>query len=319
MKIMVTGGAGFIGSHIVDRLVNSGEYVVVYDNLSSGKMEFIEQHMGKENFKFVKADLLDFDTLKKEMHGVDLVYHVAANPDVRLGSSDTHVHIEQNVMATYNVLEAMRLNGVRDIVFTSTSTVYGEASVIPTPEDYGPLIPISLYGASKLGAEAFITSYAHTFDMRAVIYRFANIVGPRSTHGVIYDFIMKLSRNPEELEILGDGTQTKSYLYIEDCVDAILFGYKNRKNYVEIFNIGSEDWVNVRKIADIIVEEMCLKNVKYRFTGGKRGWKGDVPKMLLSIEKIKSYGWKPKYNSEESVRLTARSLIKELNGSYGGC
>ena len=313
MKIMVTGGAGFIGSHIVDALMEEEHEVLVYDNLSSGKIEFIKEHMGKENFKFVQADLLDFEKLKEEMEGVELVYHVAANPDVRLGASDTHVHLEQNVIATYNVLEAMRLNDVKDIIFTSTSTVYGEANEIPTPEGYGPLIPISLYGASKLGAEAFITSYAHTFGMSAVIYRFANIVGPRSTHGVIYDFIMKLKRNPHELEILGDGTQTKSYLYVKDCVDAIIFGYKNRKRDVEIFNIGSEDWINVRKIADIIVEEMGLRDVKYRFTGGKRGWKGDVPKMLLSIEKIKSYGWKPKYNSEESVRLTARHLLNELN------
>ncbi len=312
MKIMVTGGAGFIGSHIVDRLMKDGNEVIVYDNLSSGKIEFIQEHMGKKNFKFVQADLLDFEKLKKEMEGVDVVYHVAANPDVRLGASDTKVHMEQNVLATYNVLEAMRINDIHDIVFTSTSTVYGEATEIPTPEDYGPLIPISLYGASKLGAEAFITSYAHTFNMKAVIYRFANIVGPRSTHGVIYDFIMKLRKNPEELEILGDGTQTKSYLYVEDCVDAIIYGYENRKNDVEIFNIGSEDWINVKKIADIIVEEMNLKDVRYRFTGGKRGWKGDVPKMLLSIEKIKSYGWKGKHNSEESVRLTAKHLIKEL-------
>jgi UDP-glucose 4-epimerase len=312
MRIMVTGGAGFIGSHIVDRLMSEGHEVVVYDNLSSGKKEFIEHHMGKENFRFVQADLLDFETLNREMKDIDIVYHVAANPDVRLGAKDTKVHMEQNVLATYNVLEAMRINGVRDIVFTSTSTVYGEAKKIPTPEDYGPLIPISLYGASKLGAEAFITSYAHTFDMKAVIYRFANIVGPRGTHGVIYDFIMKLKKNPQELEILGDGTQTKSYLYVEDCVDAIIYGYKNRREDVEIFNIGSEDWVNVRRIADIVVEEMGLENVAYRFTGGKRGWKGDVPKMLLSIEKIKSYGWKPKRGSEESVRLTARALVRNL-------
>ncbi len=312
MKIMVTGGAGFIGSHIVDRLLEEGNEVLVYDNLSSGKLDFISHHINKKNFRFVKADLLNFDILNREMQGIDLVYHVAANPDVRVGASDTNIHIEQNVMATYNVLEAMRINDIRDIVFTSTSTVYGEADKIPTPENYGPLIPISLYGASKLAAEAFITSYAHTFDMKAVIYRFANIVGPRSTHGVIYDFVMKLKNNPHELNILGDGMQTKSYLYIDDCVDVMLFGYKNRRANVEIFNIGSDDWINVKKIADIIVKEMELKGVKYKFTGGSRGWKGDVPKMLLSIDKIKSYGWHGKHNSEESVRLTARNLINEL-------
>ncbi len=292
--------------------MKEGNEVVVYDNLSSGKKEFIEQHFGNDKFKFVEADLLDFETLNREMKDIDVVYHIAANPDVRLGAHDTRVHFEQNVKATYNVLEAMRLNQVRDLVFTSTSTVYGEAKEIPTPEDYGPLIPISLYGASKLGAEAFITSYAHTFDMQAVIYRFANIVGPRSTHGVIYDFIMKLKNNPRELEILGDGTQTKSYLYVEDCVDAIMFGYKNRKSDVEIFNIGSDDWINVRKIADIVVEEMGLENVQYKFTGGKRGWKGDVPKMLLSIDKIKSYGWRYVHGSEDSVLLTVRHLVKAL-------
>ena len=288
--------------------------VIVYDNLSSGKKEFIEHHIGKQNFKFVYGDLLDADTLEREMRGVELVFHVAANPDVRLGATDTKVHMEQNVLATYNVLEAMRKNGVHDLVFTSTSTVYGEAEKIPTPEDYGPLVPISLYGASKLAAEAFITSYAHTFDMRAVIYRFANIVGPRGTHGVIYDFIMKLKNNSEVLEILGDGKQTKSYLYVQDCVDAILYGYEHRKNDVEIFNIGSDDWINVRKIADILVEEMHLKNVQYKFTGGSRGWKGDVPKMMLSIEKIRGYGWHPEHESEDSVRLTARHLVKELIG-----
>ena len=312
MKVLVTGGAGFIGSHIVDKLVQEGHTVKVYDNLSSGKMEFIEHHIEKPNFEFIRADLLDFETLKKEITGMDVVFHIAANPDVKLGAKDTKVHFEQNALATYNLLEAMRISDVKDIVFTSTSTVYGEANIIPTPEDYGPLIPISLYGASKLAAEAFIMSYAHTFGIRAVVYRFANIVGPRSTHGVIYDFIMKLKKDPTKLEILGDGTQTKSYLYIDDCVDAILFGFRHRKNDVEIFNIGSEDWINVRKIADIVVEEMGLTGVKYQFTGGKRGWKGDVPKMLLSIEKIKSYGWKPRHNSEESVRLTARHLIREF-------
>jgi len=312
MRILVTGGAGFIGSHIVDRLISSGNEVIVYDNLSSGKLEFLEHHMRNENFKFVKDDLLNFEALKREMKDVNLVYHVAANPDVKIGARDTRIHLEQNVIATHNLLEAMRLNDISDIVFTSTSTVYGEAKKIPTPEDYGPLIPISLYGASKLAAESLIMAYAHTFGMNTVIYRFANIVGPRSTHGVIYDFIMKLKNNPHELEILGDGTQKKSYLYIEDCVDAIIYGYEHRKEDVEIFNIGSDDWIDVKKIADIVVEEMGLENVKYRFTGGKRGWKGDVPKMLLSIEKIKSYGWKPKYSSEESVRLTARHLIDEI-------
>jgi len=314
-RILVTGGAGFIGSHLVDYLIQENE-VVVLDNLSGGKYEFLKHHEGKENFTFVLGDLLRTEDIETALEGVDVVFHLAANPDVRRGAEDTRVHLEQNLIATYNLLEAMRRKDVRDIVFTSTSTVYGEAEVIPTPEDYGPLIPISLYGASKLGAEAYISAYTHLFGMRGVSYRFANIVGPRGTHGVIYDFIRKLKANPRELEILGDGTQTKSYLYVTDCVEAMVFGYEHMKRDYEVFNIGSEDWVNVKRIAEIVVEEMGLSDVKFRFTGGVdgRGWKGDVKVMRLSIEKLKALGWKPRHGSEESVRLTARALIREMAG-----
>ena len=315
MKIVVTGGAGFIGSHVVDRLMASGADVVVLDNLSSGSLKFIEPHLRRENFEFHKVDLAtSASDITPLLDGADEVWHLAANPDVRVGVERPEVHFKHNIVATYNVLEAMRRNDVRRIVFTSTSTVYGEATQLPTPEDYGPLIPISLYGASKLACEALISAYAHTFDMQAWIYRFANVVGRRSTHGVIFDFIKKLQANPRELEILGDGNQTKSYIYIDDCVEAMFFGLK-ASEVVNVLNIGTEDQVTVRRIAEIVCEELGLvggKMPEFRFTGGRRGWRGDVPLMLLDISKLKNLGWRPRHNSEEAVRRATRDLLEEL-------
>ena len=310
-KILVTGGAGFIGSHLVDRFIEKGSKVTVFDNLSSGKTEFIKHHLGNPDFNLIKGDLLDQETIETACKNIDLVCHVAANPDVRLGASDTRVHLNQNILATYNLLEAMRKNSIKKIAFTSTSTVYGEASVMPTPEDYGPLIPISLYGASKLACEALITSYSHTFDMQAWIFRFANIVGPRSTHGITVDFIKKLQKSSSVLEILGDGKQEKSYLHVSECVDAISFLIENSEEKVNIFNIGSEDTISATEIGKAVIEEMGLSNVEFIYTGGSRGWKGDVPRMRLGIEKMKSFGWKPVYTSERSVRETARAILGE--------
>ncbi|VVB51921.1 L-arabinose 1-dehydrogenase (NAD(P)(+)) [uncultured archaeon] len=311
-KIIVTGGAGFIGSHVVDKLLTGENEVTVIDNLSSGKMEFLEHHIHDKNFKFVKLDMLELEKLTYAIKGADFIYHLAANPDVRLGAQNTKVHLEQNIIVTYNLLEAMRMNKQQNIVFTSTSTVYGEASIIPTPENYGPLVPISLYGASKLACEALITSYCHTFDMRSWIFRFANIVGERGTHGIIIDFINKLRKDPQTLEILGDGQQRKSYIHVSDCVDAILFVVRNIHEMANIFNIGSNDTINSTEIGELIVKEMGLKNVKFTYTGGKRGWKGDVPKMLLSIEKLQKLGWKPIHNSKSSVSAATRSTLGKL-------
>ncbi len=308
-KIIVTGGAGFIGSHMVDRLLSEGNEVTVIDNLSSGRMEVLEHHTRNPDFKFTRLDILELEKLKKAISGADIIFHFAANPDVRLGAENTKVHLEQNIIATYNLLEAMRINKQRNIVFTSTSTVYGEATALPTPEDYGPLVPISLYGASKLACEALITSYCHTFEMKSWIFRFANIVGSRSTHGIIVDFVNKLRNNPGTLEILGDGQQRKSYLHVSDCVDAILFALENSHEMANIFNIGSNDTINATEIGEIVVEEMGLKNVEFSYTGGTRGWKGDVPKMLLSIDKLRSLGWKPAHNSRDSVVEAVRSAL----------
>jgi UDP-glucose 4-epimerase len=314
-RIFISGGAGFIGSHLVDRLCREGKEVVVFDNLSSGKLENIKQWLKKSNFTFVREDLLKPASILKPLLECETVFHLAANPEVRVGTADPKVHYEQNIAATFHLLEAVRKFGcIRNFVFTSSSTVYGDAEEIPTPEDYAPLKPISIYGASKLASEALITCYAYTYGFNAIIYRLANIIGPRAQHGVIYDFINKLSKNPKKLEILGDGTQRKSYLYIDDCVDAMLVGINHSHGRVEIYNVGSEDQVNVKEIADVICQEMGLRNVEYFYTGGVdggRGWKGDVKVMLLSIEKIKSLGWKPKLNSRQAVERTVKAILHE--------
>lgn len=313
-KIFLTGGAGFIGSHLAEKLLGMENEVVVFDNFSSGKAEFLDSIRSRAGFTLIRGDLLK-DDLASAMKGCDCVFHLAANPDVRLGIEDSRVHLDQNLLATYSLLEAMRKMDVKEVLFTSTSTVYGEADVIPTPENYGPLIPISLYGSSKLGCEAMISAYCYTFDMRSAIFRFANIVGPRSTHGVIFDFVNKLRGNSRELEILGrePGTE-KSYCYIDDCVSGLIEGWKFSDNRVSVYNIGSKNLTTVRRIADIVCEEMGLENVRYLWTGGVddgRGWKGDVRTMLLSIEKLKALGWEPRYGSDEAVRLATKSILSD--------
>jgi UDP-glucose 4-epimerase len=312
-SILVTGGAGFIGSHLVEALLAENE-VTVFDNFSSGKREFIAPHLNNSRFRLQEADLIDTIALEKALNGVDNVFHLAANPDVKLGAENTRVHLEQNVLATYNLLEAMRKCGVKKIAFTSTSTVYGEATEVPTPENYGPLLPISLYGASKLACEALISSYCHTFEMQSWIYRFANIVGERGTHGVLVDFMRKLRENPRELEILGSGQQKKSYLEVKDCVRAMQHCVQHSDEQINVFNIGSEDSVDVTKIADIVARQMGLADVRYRYTGGVdgRGWKGDVKVMLLSIEKIKKLGWKPQGGSVRAIETAVKALLKDV-------
>ena len=311
-SILVTGGAGFIGSHLVERLLLDNE-VTVLDNFSSGRIEFLEPYRDIPDFHLLTGDLMNPEMLDNAVSGKDFVFHLAANPDVKLGAEDTHVHLEQNVLATYNLLEAMRKNDVRQMAFTSTSTVYGEAARVPTPEDYGPLLPISLYGASKLSCEALISSYCHTFQMQSWIYRFANIVGERGTHGVLVDFIRKLRENSGKLEILGSGKQRKSYLEVKDCILAMIHAVEHSSGEVNVFNIGSEDSVDVTEIADIVVGQMGLDGVEYNYTGGidGRGWRGDVKLMLLSIEKIKRLGWSPELGSARALEVAVRALLKD--------
>jgi UDP-glucose 4-epimerase len=313
-RILVTGGAGFIGSHLVDRLTIANDVVIV-DNLSAGKLEFIQHHLDKDDITFIQGDILDEELMLMALDGVDIVFHLAANPDVRLGVTNTYIHVEQNVLATYHVLEAMRKKGVKQIAFTSTCTVYGQATILPTPEDYGPMIPISIYGASKMSCEALISAYCDNFEMQATTFRFANVVGSRSTHGVTFDFVHKLKKEPKHLEILGDGKQTKSYFYISDCINAMVHSFEHNEDMYGIFNIGSNDYIDVTTIADAVTEAMGLKDVEYTYTGGVdggRGWKGDVKTMLLSLDKLKELGWIPEFSSKKSIEMTAKDVLRDF-------
>jgi UDP-glucose 4-epimerase len=311
MRAFVTGGAGFIGSHLVDRLLSEGSFVTVYDNLCSGRKEFIKQHFSNERFKLVEGCLLDLDKVEKAAVGHDLIFHFAANPEARLGIEDTVLDLRQETIATYNVLEAMRINKIKKIVFASSGTIYGETPIMPLPENYGPLLPISLYGAAKLACEALISAYCHLFDMQAWIFRFANIVGKRATHGVIYDFINKLRRNPSELEILGDGTQRKPYLHVDDCIDGILFGFRNSHDKVNVFNLGCSTTTTVTTIAKFVVNGMGLNNVQFKYTGGNRGWLGDVPQVRLDVKKINRLGWRATYISDKAVKKAIKDILED--------
>ncbi|MEM2554692.1 MAG: NAD-dependent epimerase/dehydratase family protein [Nitrososphaerota archaeon] len=316
MRIAITGGAGFIGSHLVDKLMEKGAIINVIDNLSKGCIENISKWIGNEKFNFIKGDCLNKEDIRKAIKDCEIIFHLAANPEVRIGAINTSIDFKQNIIATYNILEeARKSKTIKTIVFTSSSTIYGEAKKIPTPEDYAPLIPISMYGSSKLACEALISAYCNMFNLKGIIYRLANIIGSRCKHGVIWDFINKLKNNPRKLEILGDGTQKKSYLLVNECIEAILIGLEKTYEKIEIYNIGSEDFITVKEIAEIIVNEMNLKNVEFIYTGGVdggRGWIGDVKTMLLDISKIKKLGWKPKYNSRKAVRIATRQILEEI-------
>ena len=311
MTVLVTGGAGFIGSHLVDRLMKAGVKVRVLDNLSSGSKENVGEWLDDPNFEFIVGDLLDQDDVDGAVKDCEVIYHMAANPEIRIKKAGPEDHFKQNITATFCLLEAIRRNDLHcALVFASSSTVYGDADMIPTPEDYGPLVPISLYGASKLACEALISAYAYMFGFRAVIYRLANVIGSRSNHGVIYDFTQKLRMNPSELEVLGDGTQTKSYIHVDDCVDGFIHGHSSMKT-LEIYNLGSDDTVTVLDIANTVKEATGNPEAEIMLTGGVdggRGWRGDVKVMLLDTERLKNVGWSSKYNSLEAVQMTAQAV-----------
>ena len=315
-RALVTGGAGFLGSHLVDALLERKDDAIVIDNLTSGRMENLRQASGKGGFKFVKIDLKDPLGLADMLDGVTTIFHFAANPEVRVGNTDPAIHFQENLLATFKLLESARMSGgEKTLVFASTSTVYGEAAQMPTREDYGPILPISTYGASKLGCESLISSYAYTHGLRGLILRLGNVVGKRSNHGVIADFMRKLKTNPTELEILGDGTQTKSYVHASDFVEGTftaLDAFIRSDRKMDIYNLSSPDQVSVKRIGQIMTEELGLRNVKMKFTGGVdggRGWPGDVKMMHLSVEKLQKLGWRAKFNSEEAIRLTTREVL----------
>ena len=312
MEVFVTGGAGFIGSHLVDRLIAQGDVVTVYDNLSSGKKNFLEHHMEDPRFKFVKGDLLDPELLRKSMAGHELVCHLAANPQAIEGTRNTRLDLEQNTIATYNVLESMRINNAKKLIFTSSGTVYGDIPDIMLNEQYGPMLPISLYGASKLACEGLISGFVALFGVQAWIFRFGNIVGDRATHGVIFDLLLKLRSDSKTLEVLGDGEQTKPYVWMDDCLDGVLFCLKNAKDPINLFNLAPSSVTSVKTIVKILLEKTGNSGTKVHYTGGVKGgggWPGDVAKVKLDASKAIKLGWKPKYTSDEAVAKTIDALI----------
>jgi len=303
MKAFVTGGAGFISSNLVDRLLFRGDEVVAYDNLSTGLLEFLTDARTSPQFSFVKGDVLDEELLARAMDGADIVFHLAANADVRFGTRHPRKDLEQNTIATYNVLEAMRAKGVKKIAFSSTGSVYGEASVIPTPETCPFPLQSSLYGASKLAGEGLISAYAEGFGFQAWIFRFVSILGERYTHGHVFDFYSKLIENPRELPVLGDGSQRKSYLYIQDCISAIFTALEKTDAEVNIFNLGTDEYCEVNESINWIAEELGL-SPKRVYSGGDRGWIGDNPFIFLDTAKIRALGWEPTLNIREAVLHT---------------
>ena len=313
--ILVTGGAGFIGSHKVDRLVGEGFRVRVVDNLSSGRRENIRRHLDSGSVELIVGDLKDPGVALKAVEGVATVFHFAANPEVRVSTTNPEVHFNENIVATFNLLEAMRRRGVGEIVFASSSSVYGEPEEIPVGED-APVRPVSVYGASKASCESLIHAYAKLYGFKAVALRYANVAGPRLRHGVIWDFIVKLRGNPLELEILGDGEQVRSYIYIGDAVEATMTAWRKTSSYFEVYNVASEDWVTVNELADIVIEAMGLRNVekKYKPVLHGVGWLGDVKRIALRIDKMKRLGFKPSMNSREAVRRTVKDILEEIEG-----
>lgn len=300
-KILVTGGAGFIGSNTVARLVNDNSLTII-DNLSNEPDDrFIRPFKNKADFKFIKKDITKSSTFDK-LGKFDIVIHLAANSDVRRGAENPDIDFKQNIVGTRNVLEFMRKSKSEELLFSSTSAVYGDAKILPTPETYGPCLPISSYGASKLADEGLINAYSSYYGIKASIFRYANVVGKNSTHGVIFDFLARLKENKKRLDILGDGTQAKSYIHVSDCVDAMIFIHQ-KSNGTDVFNLGNDKMTSVKNIADMVIRKLGLKEVEYNFTGGfeGRGWKGDVKKAQLDTKKVLSMGWENKYTSDESV------------------
>lgn len=305
-NILITGGAGFIGAHLSKKLLDDGHKVVAADDFTLGSRENVSECLSDSNFTLIEQDVTEIDKLTEiiEKNNIERIYHLAANSDIQKSAAYPGIDYDKTFNTTYSVVEAMRRTGCKKLFFASTSAVYGEKTGVDISEDIGGLSPISYYGAAKLASEAFISAYSYMNDFETLIFRFPNVIGPGLTHGVIFDFINKLKKNPKELEILGNGTQCKPYLYVMDLVDAINeFSHKNYSG-VEIFNIGVDTATTVTEIADMVCERMGLSDVKYRYTGGNVGWKGDVPAFQYDLSKIYATGWRPAHNSNESVKDT---------------
>lgn len=301
--VLVTGAAGFIGSNLVDRLLSAGARVVGYDNLSTGLPEFLATARGSRDFTFVEGDVLDTALLTRSLAGADMVFHLAANADVRFGLDHPRKDLEQNTLATFSVLEAMRANGIKDLAFSSTGSIYGEAAIIPTPEDAPFPVQTSLYGASKLAGEGLIAAYCEGFGMRAWIFRFVSILGERYTHGHVFDFYKKLLAEPGRLAVLGDGRQRKSYLHVQDCIDAMFHAVAEARDKVNIFNLGTDEYCEVRDSIGWITGHLGLAP-RLDFSGGERGWVGDNPFIFLDTSRIRKLGWKPRLTIREGILAT---------------
>ena len=310
MKVLITGGAGFIGSQLADFFLKKGYTVTVIDNLSFGQKEFISHNLNNPKYQFIKLDLLDYPKLVKALSpDIDTVFHLAANSDISKGATDPDIDVKNTTLATFNLLKAMQANKIKKIFYTSGSGVYGDVGSTYTSETFGPLLPVSLYGATKLSAEALISAFVNLHEMKAWILRPANIIGPRATHGVIFDFINKLKKDPTKLQILGDGQQSKSYLYVADVIAAIDLVWKKGKEKINLYNIASNSFITVTEIANVILEEMGLDKTKLSYTGGSIGWKGDVAIVRIKNTKINKLGWKSNYTSKQAVRKTVRVLL----------
>lgn len=303
MKAFVTGAAGFIGSNLVDRLLARGDRVVGYDNFSTGRREFLKDARTLPGFSLVEGDLLDGDTLASAMKGADFVFHLAANADVRFGTDHPNRDLEQNTIATFRVLEAMRANGVRNVAFSSTGSVYGESAVIPTPEDAPFPVQTSLYGASKLAGEGLLSAYGEGFGFSTWIFRFVSILGERYTHGHVFDFYKRLLANPNQLQVLGNGKQRKSYLYVHDCIDAIFTAIEKAKSKATVLNLGTDEFCQVNDSIGWITAAMGLEPT-LSYTGGERGWIGDNPFIFLDCSRMRQLGWAPKLTIQQGILRT---------------
>jgi len=315
-QIFLSGGAGFIGSHLLTALLADPEVqrIVIFDNFSSGQRAYIEDYLSDTRLEVIEADLKEISAVTAAMAKCDTVFHLAANPDIARAVTQPDIDFWEGTYLTQNVLEAMRINGVRKIVYTSGSGVYGENPAVAFAEDYGPCIPISTYGASKLACEALIAAYCHMFGLIGRAFRFANVVGPRQTHGVGYDFIRRLKAQPSRLRILGDGTQKKSYIHVDDVLAAIRVADEHAVGNYDVFNVASEDYLTVSEIANLSVKVSGLSpaEVKYEFTGGDRGWKGDVPIVRFDCSKIKALGWQARRSSSEAITDAMKAMHEEL-------
>jgi UDP-glucose 4-epimerase len=314
--VFVSGGAGFIGSHLVRRLLSAekAQRVVIYDNFSSGQASYLEGIMADPRLSIVRGDLKDVAAVTEAMKGCDTVFHLAANPDIAKAVTQPDIDFWEGTYLAQNVVEAMRVNGVRRILYTSGSGIYGENAAVAFTESYGPCFPISTYGASKLACEGLISAYCHMFDMEGRAFRFANVVGPRQTHGVGYDFVRRLKADPTRLRILGDGTQSKSYIHVDDVLAAIFTAAEKSAARFDVFNVATDDYITVREIADLAVDVCKLQagSVQYDFTGGDRGWKGDVPVVRFDVSKIKSLGWRAGRNAVQAVRDSLSAMRAEI-------